>query len=210
MTEKRGRGYIGKSMSVNAAEAYKGGEMPLSKWTKDAIIEDLEYNYRDDLAGKAKALPAWLLKEFLEKSSWHHTGAFYSQTNFYSFNAEKLEALAGEEIEEMKAERKAKLEHTKESRKAKREAAAVAREIKMTEKEKETELLKLKKYSSYKSDGGFLKAIASGKVKEADLIAKRKAVADEQRKRLAPMWEKQSYTYGLEKINDDEFIASYA
>ena len=210
MTEKRGRGYIGKSMSVNAAEAYKGGEMPMSKWTKVAIIEDLEYNYRDDLAEKAEALPAWLLKEFLEKSSWHHTGAFYSQTNFYSFNAEKFEALTDEKVEEMKADRKAKLDLTKEARKAKREAAAVAREIKMTEKEKEAELLKLKKYSSYKSDSGFLKAIASGKVKEADLLAKRKEVADEQRKRLASMWEKQGYTYGLEKLDDDEFMASYA
>ncbi|MBQ7321351.1 MAG: hypothetical protein IJW99_04575 [Clostridia bacterium] len=32
--EKRGRGYDGYSMSNNARDAYAGGEMPLSKWSR--------------------------------------------------------------------------------------------------------------------------------------------------------------------------------
>ena len=35
----RGNGYHGYSMSNNAKEAYENGEMPLSKWTKTAIID---------------------------------------------------------------------------------------------------------------------------------------------------------------------------
>ena len=32
-------GYIGNKMSVRAYEAYESGEKPLSKWTKNDIIE---------------------------------------------------------------------------------------------------------------------------------------------------------------------------
>lgn len=40
-------GYIGNKMSVRAYEAYESGEMPLSKWTKTAIINTV-LDYRDD------------------------------------------------------------------------------------------------------------------------------------------------------------------
>lgn len=33
------KGYLGSSMSVRAAEAYEQGEMPISRWTKTAIIQ---------------------------------------------------------------------------------------------------------------------------------------------------------------------------
>ena len=31
-------GYVGTSMSVRAKAAYESGEMPMSKWTRGAII----------------------------------------------------------------------------------------------------------------------------------------------------------------------------
>ena len=33
-----GKGYVGYSMSVNAAEAYEEGRMPLSKWKKGMLF----------------------------------------------------------------------------------------------------------------------------------------------------------------------------
>lgn len=33
------KGYLGSSMSVRAAEAYEQSEMPISRWTKTAIIQ---------------------------------------------------------------------------------------------------------------------------------------------------------------------------
>jgi hypothetical protein len=36
-------GYNGWSMSNNAVDAYENGEMPLSKWNKEAILDAIEY-----------------------------------------------------------------------------------------------------------------------------------------------------------------------
>lgn len=41
------KGYLGSSMSVRAAEAYEQGEMPISRWTKTAIIQAVkDYCFR--------------------------------------------------------------------------------------------------------------------------------------------------------------------
>ena len=40
-------GYSGYSMSNRAVEAYSCGEMPLSKWTKKAIINRISYFWFD-------------------------------------------------------------------------------------------------------------------------------------------------------------------
>ena len=37
--DKTMAGYYGYSMSNNAVSAYEEGEMPLSKWTKQGVIE---------------------------------------------------------------------------------------------------------------------------------------------------------------------------
>jgi hypothetical protein len=37
--EKKGQGYVGKKMSVNAALAYQNEEKPISKWTKKKMTE---------------------------------------------------------------------------------------------------------------------------------------------------------------------------
>lgn len=67
------KGYLGSSMSVRAAEAYEQGEMPISRWTKTAIIQavkdycfDFDLAYDPDIKKKTKAE---LAKEFLEYKS---------------------------------------------------------------------------------------------------------------------------------------------
>lgn len=69
------KGYLGSSMSVRAGEAYEQGEMPISRWTKTAIIQavkgycfDFDLAYDPDIEKKTKAE---LTKEFLEYKSWH-------------------------------------------------------------------------------------------------------------------------------------------
>lgn len=81
-------GYSGYSMSNNAVAAYEDGEMPLSKWTKSAILETMsELEMPADVIAEAKNLPVKALKDiFLYKSSWHHTSRMYNKTDFYSVN----------------------------------------------------------------------------------------------------------------------------
>ena len=40
-------GYFGYSMSNNAVDAYGNGEMPISKWSKKAIMEEVEKSVRE-------------------------------------------------------------------------------------------------------------------------------------------------------------------
>ena len=87
--EKKGKikmtGYVGYSMSNNAVDAYNAGEMPFSKWTKTAILQQVTEIYGKTLA---QAVSGWSLPKlkgvFLYKSSWHHTSKMYNRTDFYS------------------------------------------------------------------------------------------------------------------------------
>ncbi len=99
-------GYNGYSMSNNAVEAYQRGEMPLSKWTKTEIIEEIEEAVRcKDLElkcsfSKIKKIPVKMLKQIcLYKSSWHHTSNHYNCTDFYSLDLSGLESLTDEKID---------------------------------------------------------------------------------------------------------------
>lgn len=58
-------GYHGFSMSNNAVEAYKNGEMPLSKWTKKAILEEAEKYTLQCSLEKLKQLPLAVLRDKL-------------------------------------------------------------------------------------------------------------------------------------------------
>lgn len=78
-------------MSERAAAAYDMGEKPFSKWTKGEIIErlqklidsgDLESTPED--MKRIQRLSSKTVKyAFLKKSSWHHTGKYYNETDFY-------------------------------------------------------------------------------------------------------------------------------
>lgn len=86
------------SMSRNAAEAYQSGEMPMSKWTKAAIIEEIRNSY-PDMVNLIKSVPAAILRrELLEKSSWHHTSCRFNRTDFYAISEAVMEDLTAEQV----------------------------------------------------------------------------------------------------------------
>lgn len=80
-------GYYKNKMSNNAVDAYASGEMPESKWTKKAILEEInDIFYCEDEKTEIdfKKLTLKELKaEFLMYSAWHHTSALYNSTEFY-------------------------------------------------------------------------------------------------------------------------------
>ena len=91
-------GYIGKRMSERAMESYSNGHMPLSKWTKRNILNAIR-EYLDDNSCDCNKryfsnfTKDELFNEFIEYKSWHHTGKFYSETDFYGLNKNKMEDL---------------------------------------------------------------------------------------------------------------------
>ena len=101
-------GYSGFSMSNNAVIAYRNGEKPLSKWTKQEIL--------DNCGDKAILLNKLTLMELrdllLYWCSWHHTSKKYNKTNFYAFDFDKLEDINEEYINnliKLRVKRKRKL-----------------------------------------------------------------------------------------------------
>lgn len=88
------KGYLGSSMSVRATEAYEQGEMPISRWTKTAIIHavkdycfDFDLAYDPDIEKKTKAE---LAKEFLEYKSWHHSSRTAREVEFFGLNEDAV------------------------------------------------------------------------------------------------------------------------
>lgn len=91
-------GYIDWSMSRRAAVAYWGGERPLSKWTKAAIIEGvLTFEREQDgdpfwvQADLGRYLAETLRRYFLYQSSWHHTSKHFNKTDFYAIDKDAVE-----------------------------------------------------------------------------------------------------------------------
>ena len=114
----KGRGYKGQSMSVNASWAYDRGEKPLSKWTKAAILEEIENIFDELPEEKAEMIKKMNLTElrenFLNYTAYHHTGKFYNSTNFYQLNADRVENITVEEIREIISRRKKQPEGPKQ------------------------------------------------------------------------------------------------
>nr|DAG27467.1 MAG TPA: hypothetical protein [Caudoviricetes sp.] len=122
LTNEKG-GYRGHSMSNRAVKAYDRGEMPISKWTKKVLLEELaEVAYDNDIAFENVALNRLTLKElqaaFLENSSRHHTGAFYSTTNFYSIAEDAASRMNKEYVERIISARPKKSAKTEEKKAA--------------------------------------------------------------------------------------------
>lgn len=117
--------YIGNRMSVGAVEAYEAGEKPLSRWTKSELLDYLPMAIYD----QAKKLTADELKdELLSISSWHHTGKYFNQTNFYSIDDEAVDRLTSDHINEIISSRK-----VKKARKTKEKPLFVTAKIKYIE-----------------------------------------------------------------------------
>lgn len=119
-------GYIGWSMSRRALEAYENGEMPKSKWTKKAMVtaikdacDDLDLVY-DPAIEKMKKDD--LFHTFLYNSSWHHTGKFFNETDFYAIDedalADRFPEMSDRQLAERKAARAAERQAIEEERMA--------------------------------------------------------------------------------------------
>lgn len=101
-------GYYGYSMSNNAVDAYGNGEMPISKWSKKAIMEEVgksvgegELSLQCSMQALGK-LPVKALREYcLYSSSKHHTSKYYNMTEFYSLDIDRLEGLTDQELVEI-------------------------------------------------------------------------------------------------------------
>lgn len=100
--------------------AYESGEMPLSKWTKEDILDNVESyinqnNIKDIDLDKIKKMSLQDLKRlFLRRSSWHHTGKMYNQTDFYALDDDYLDELTNSKIDSFLERKQKELEKQKE------------------------------------------------------------------------------------------------
>lgn len=131
-------GYIGCSMSINARDAYEAGEMPKSKWTKTAMVAALrtwcEDNDRVFDESICKMRKDEIFARMFWCSSWHHTGKFANETDFYSVNddiaEDRFAPMTAEQIAERRAEQSARLaaaEAEREAREAREDAEREAK-----------------------------------------------------------------------------------
>lgn len=123
-------GYVGYSMSVRAKEAYENNEKPKSQWSKDELVDAvLSFNSNVDEKMVKKLSVDYLRQNFLEMTSWHHTGKFFNRTDFYSINEDAIEQLTNEDITKH-------LDYVKSER-----AEKLAMKDKIAQKKKEDEIL---------------------------------------------------------------------
>ncbi len=118
-------GYCGWSMSNNAVKAYEDGEMPYSVWSKERIISCIRKQVRDNeielncSLGELHKTPLEVLRRnCLQYSSWHHTGKYYRETDFYSLDVSSIEKLTDEMLRELTADYKEKQKRLKEEKAA--------------------------------------------------------------------------------------------
>lgn len=119
-------GYIGRAMSIHAAEAYLGGEMPKSKWTKKAMLSAIaDYCGENGLAfdGRIEGMRKdELFFEFFHMTSWHHTGRFYAETAFYGIDGNAVSGcfpkMTDEQIEQREKMRRIQIEKELTARRA--------------------------------------------------------------------------------------------
>lgn len=84
-------GYQGMSMSNRAIKAYESGQAPLSKWTKEEILEKIDDDGNlEPLMPLIEKMSEKEMKEnFLENTAWHHTSGFFNKTSFYGIKSPK-------------------------------------------------------------------------------------------------------------------------
>lgn len=88
-------------MSIRAERAYASGEMPKSKWTKQAMlaaINDWLAEHGIQLTAEQThnlgRLPRMVMFDNLfYASSWHHTSKRFNKTDFYSLDTDALRTL---------------------------------------------------------------------------------------------------------------------
>lgn len=82
-------GYVGLSRSRSAEASEAQGSKPISKWTRDDLLEELLLDdsleqFREELEGLSFAA---LKRVALYGDGWHHTGKFATQTDFYAVDS---------------------------------------------------------------------------------------------------------------------------
>jgi hypothetical protein len=71
-------------MSIRAVKAYENDKMPISKWTKSAVLRRFEDCFEEEQVRVLSKFSAKVLKSVvLERKEWHHTSKFFNETNFY-------------------------------------------------------------------------------------------------------------------------------
>lgn len=122
INEFNSNGYVGKKMSYRAVLAYEDGEKPITKWTKKEIINSVYGFIEDnDIQNESiKNIEKLTLKElrtyFLIRTSWHHTGKYYNETDFYSLDEEYIKNFSDEDYNEILKFRKPKKKKTLEEK----------------------------------------------------------------------------------------------
>lgn len=117
-----------QGMSNRAVRAYEMGEMPKSKWTKEAFKETLYEMIDVDVADVFLKLPVSDLKDILLKvKSWHHTGKYFNETNFYGIRSE-IQDVTKEQAEKFVSDYKEYKKNYKEYEKIKKENTQILQE----------------------------------------------------------------------------------
>jgi hypothetical protein len=94
-------GYNNYSMSNNAVAAYEEGKMPLSKWTKTAILEAVEMYLgsigNESYFQKFENMTKMELMRLIESTrEWHHTSKHFNKTWFYQLNESLIDFICQE------------------------------------------------------------------------------------------------------------------
>ena len=119
--------------------------------------------------------------KFMRNSSWHHTGCFYNQTNFYEIYEDWIIKTNNEKLAQLIQDRKDYLKATKKERAKEKEAREEKRLANQQEKENEKKLEELMRFSKYKTMTNFKKAIEAGRVDLKELKEKAQEEKDEKK-----------------------------
>lgn len=133
-------------MSERAISAYENDEMPKSRWTKMAIVQRIidicKENDVDKLINWNKLTKKELEDKFLIWSSWHHTGKFATETDFYKVDENKvLNFIENVETKYLFTEQEIKNFKQKTINKAKKDET-IKKKLKLTETLKKTFFVK--------------------------------------------------------------------
>lgn len=98
-------GYIGFSMSRNAADARDRGLRPISEWNKRTILEEIheaieneELSLQFDYELLTKVKLADLKRIALVYEEWHHTSKFYNKTDYFGIDYCSLEDMTEDDV----------------------------------------------------------------------------------------------------------------
>ncbi len=201
-------GYRAYSMSNNAVDAYNHGQMPISKWTKKALLENLEDIWGADSNDKRMVLAQKLTREELQDNTltycgWHHTSCKYNRTDFYEMDENYIQSITADDLQDVIERRKPRKKRSPEEIAMIKQKKAEAKAAKQALEEK----AKLFKYQTQcKTLNGFMR---STRQDLDELRKKRQAAIAIKREELTRIWEREGRYERIELLKNDEFVESY-